>query len=350
MRYQPLPILLLVLQAHGQTLVSELPQQRSVLLEEYTAINCGNCPAGHALAASLVAANPGQVNVVAVHGGGLAIPGQGQPDLRTTAGAALWQHYGVTSQPRGAINRIPVGGLTVMSTPQWTAAVADVLASPSPVNIGVSSTFDPGPRILTVNVELYYTADGPGEADRITVDLVQDHIIGYQQDYQNGAHADYDHVHVLRASITDHWGDAVNTTSIGSFVQRSYSFTVPAEWEIADCEVVAFVSEAQGEVYQARSVAADGGSSTGGAEVGTDEELVAPPFPWPAMDQVLIPIASSERAGRLRVMDSTGRTLTSLPVVGASVTLDVRQLRSGYYWFSIERIDGNRTGRFVVAH
>ncbi len=349
MRYHILPILLLALQAQGQTLVSELPQQRSVLFEEYTAINCGNCPAGHALAANLVAANPGQVSVVAVHGGGLAVPGQGQPDLRAAVGTALWQHYGVTSQPRAAINRLPVNGQTVVSTSQWAAAVEDVLSATSPVNIGVASSFDPGPRILTLNVELFYTADGPGAADRITVELVQDHIIGYQQDYQNGAHANYDHRHVLRACITDLWGDEVSTTTPGSFVQRSYAFTVPAEWDIADLEVVAFVSEHQGEVYQARSVAADGGFTTGEMEVEATSEAIAPPFPSPAVDQVFVPTGSSERSGLLRVMDSTGRMLKSVPVTKAPLHMDVRDLPSGIYLFSIEGLNGTRAGRFVVA-
>ena len=350
MRHQILFLLLpLAVGAQAQTLVSDQPQQRSVLLEEYTAINCGNCPGGHALAASLVAANPGQIHVVAVHGGGLAIPSQGQPDLRSTAGTALWQHYGVASQPRAAINRIPVGSQPVVSTSQWANAVNNVLASSSPVNIGVASTFDPGPRTLTVHVELFYTADGPGAADRISVVLVQDHIIGYQQDYQNGAQANYDHRHVLRAFITDLWGDEVTTTSSGSFVERTYTFTVPAEWNIADCEVVAFVSEYQGEVYQARSIAADGGFTTGAEEVTSQSEAIAAPFPSPAMDHVFFPTGPMERSGQLRIMDGIGQLVSLVPIGKAPVYVDVRDLRPGIYSFAVESEGGTRTGRFVVA-
>lgn len=42
-------------------------------------------------------------------------------------------------------------------------------------------------------------------------------------------------------------------------VERTFTVTVPAAWNIANCEVTAFVSEYQSEVYQARTVAADGG-------------------------------------------------------------------------------------------
>lgn len=341
-------VLLLALDSQGQILVSDQPQQRTVLLEEYTAINCGNCPGGHALAANLVAANPGQIHVVAVHGGGLATPSTGQPDLRSAPSTALWQHYGVASQPRAAINRIPVGSQTVMSTSQWTNAVNNVLASPSPVNIGVGSTFEAGPRTLTVQVELFYTADGAGAADRITVLLLQDHIIGYQQDYVYGAQANYDHRHVLRAAITELWGDEVTTTSAGSFVERTYTFTVPEEWDIADCEVVAFVSEYQGEVYQACSAIADGGFTTGEEEVGDNTSTVAAPFPVPATDQVFFPVGPSERSGQLRILDATGRTVLLRPIGKAPLHVDVRDLLAGTYLFAVESMSGTRTGRFIV--
>lgn len=341
--------LLFALRAQGQTLTSDQPQPRSVLLEEYTAINCGNCPAGHALAASLVAVDPGQVHVVGVHGGGLAAPGQGQPDLRSSCGLALWQHYGVTSQPRAAINRVPVNGQTVVTTSQWANAVSNILASPSPVNIGIASTFDPGPRILSVTIELFYTDDSPGAADRITVELAQDHIIGYQQDYQNGAQAGYDHRHVLRDCITDIWGDEVTITSAGTLVQRSYSYTVPAAWDITACEVVAFVSEFQGDVYQARSVAADGGFTTGEEMNSPGNTATAPPFPSPASEVIFIPLGPLERSGQLHIMDTTGRWIRSVGITNGSLLLDVRDLSSGTYMFTIEAMDRTRSGRFVIA-
>ncbi len=350
MRHTLFIFLLLALRAESQTLVSEQPQQRTILLEEYTAINCGNCPTGHSLAASLVAANPGQVSVVAVHGGGLAIPGPGQPDLRSTSGTALWQHYGVTSQPRAAINRLPVNGQTVVSTTQWANAVSNALSFASPVNIGASSSFDPGPRLLTVDIELFYTADSPGAADRITVELVQDHIIGYQQDYQNGAQANYDHVHVLRAGITDLWGDEVTNPTAGSFVQRSYTFTVPTEWDITDLQVVAFVGAYQGEVFQARSVSADGGFTTGEVEGALSADVPEPPFPSPAVDHMFFRTGPMERQGQLRIIDSCGRLLKSIPITNAPLQMDVRDLRSGIYLFTIEGMSSTRAGRFVVAH
>lgn len=348
MKFALLPSFLLALPVCAQTLVSDQPQNRTVLLEEYTAINCGNCPVGHALAEDLLLAYPGSLTVVAVHGGGLADPGQGQPDLRTSWGASLWSHYGVNSQPRGAINRIPVNSQTVISTSGWTTAVNNALALPSPVNIGVASAFDPGPRTLTVDVELFYTADSPGGSDRITVELKENHIIGYQQDYQNGAHADYDHVHALRACITDLWGDEVNTTDQGALVARSYSFTVPEAWDIANCEVVAIVSEYQGEIYQARSVMADGGFTTDVTDNAARATDVAFPYPVPANERVFIPLSRTEAQATIRVMDNLGREVRTERSSAGLWDLDVHAWPGGVYSFSITSANSVRTGRFIV--
>ena len=335
------------MQAQAQSLVHDQPQLRSVLLEEFTAINCGNCPAGHALAADLVADHPDRVHVVAVHGGGLAIPGAGQPDLRSSCGTPLWQQFAVTYQPSAVINRSPANGQLVTGLSGWAGAVNAVLASPAPVNIGMASSFDAGTRLLTVTVELLYTADGQGAEDRLTVVLTEDPITGYQQDYQNGAHPNYDHRHVLRDCITALWGDVVPVTTAGTFVQRTYTFTVPADRDIAACAVVGFVSEAQGEVHQVRSVAADGGSTTGVADRGPAS--AAPPYPVPADAELTIPLSPDERQGVVRVWDRTGRPLQVLPCGAGPVQVDVRSLQPGLYTFTVEGLHGPRTGRFAVA-
>jgi len=350
MKYATLPVLLFAGPMHAQTLVDDQPQARTVLLEEYAAIHCGNCPVGHALAASLISAHPGRVTAVELHGGGLAEPGPGEPEFRSEWSTALWSHYGVASQPRGSINRIPVGGQTVISTSGWTNAAVNALALPSPANIGLASTFDPDPRTLTVSVELYYTGDSPGGSDRLSVFLKENHLFGYQQDYQNGAHADYDHENILRAYITDLWGDEVTMTDQATLVSRTYTFAVPEAWDIANCEVVAFVSEYQAEIYQARSVMANGGFTTAVPDVHAQEAPVALPFPVPASDRVFIPLSDSGTHSMIRVSDNLGREVLLNRLSADHAEFDVRAWPAGVYSFSIASEGGMRNGCFVVQH
>jgi len=250
------------LTAVGQSLVSQFPQDRTVLLEDFTGIHCGYCPEGHVIAASLEALHGPRLTVVGVHAGAFAVPGVGEPDFQTTDGTAIDAHFTIGGYPAGVISRHVFNGEDDLGRGAWEGAVAEMLALPSPVNLGMQSSFDAGTRDLTVNVELLYTQDSPLGDDHISVLLKENHINGPQTDYgPSGNHTNYDHVHVLRTYITSTWGDVVTTTTAGTTVNRTYTFNVPLGWDIANCEVVAFVSEYQSDVYQVREVAADGGTT-----------------------------------------------------------------------------------------
>ncbi len=247
--------LLLPTVAFGQSLVGTSPENRTALLEDFTGIHCVYCPDGHVIMAQIAAANPGKVSMVGVHAGGFAAPGAGEPDFRTPEGTALDNFYQIPGYPSGVINRHAFPGGAARSRGSWVGDVAEMLSMPSPVNLGVESNFDTVSQELTVHVQLYYTSDSPGGDDHISVLVTEDHIIGPQ----TGGSANYDHLHVLRDYFTGIWGEAVSTTSTGTTVDRTYTLTVPAAWNIANCKVTAFVGEYQSDVYQARTVDANGG-------------------------------------------------------------------------------------------
>ncbi|MBL7962770.1 MAG: Omp28-related outer membrane protein [Flavobacteriales bacterium] len=270
------PVLFLPFLLSAQSLVSTAPQQRTALLEDFTGVNCGWCPQGHAVAAGIEAQHPDEVVVVGVHAGGFAVPSAGQPDFRTTEGTAIDAHFTIGGYPAGVINRRLFNGQDDLGRGLWEGAVNEVLGLSSPVNVGVMSSFDAVSRDLTVTVELYYTASSPGGDDYISVLIKEDHLIGWQTDYTNGNNPNYDHTHVLRGYVTSTWGDVVTTTTAGTTVVRTYTFNVPAAWNIANCEVVAFASEYQSEVYQVREVPADGGTTLLiGMLTGTTETFLA---------------------------------------------------------------------------
>jgi len=256
------PFLLLPLLAGAQSLVSDQPQLRTAYLEDFTGLHCGYCPEGHVIMEGLEEQHGPRFVTVGIHAGPFAAPSAGEPDFRTTAGTAIDAHFTIGGYPAGVINRHLFNGADDLGRGAWEGAVAEMLAQPSPVNLGLASTFDEASRELTVTVELLYTGDSPAGTDFISVLVKEDHIIAPQTDYgPAGNHAAYDHMNVLRAHVTDTWGDAVTTTSAGSSVLRTYTYTLPAAWNADNCKVVAFVSEDRSEVYQAREVNAIGGTT-----------------------------------------------------------------------------------------
>ena len=96
-------------------------------------------------------------------------------------------------------------------------------------------------------MELYYTANSPAGDDYISVLVKEDHLNGPQTDYgPSGDHANYDHMHVLRGYVTNTWGDMIPNPTMGSTVTRSYTMTIPAGWNVANCRVVAFSEKING--------------------------------------------------------------------------------------------------------
>ncbi len=327
--------------SYAQNLVGTAPQARTALLEKFTAINCGNCPAASSASNVLATAYGEDLVRINVHGGGLANPSGSQPDFRTTEGTALWNQFNVFFQPQGSINR-----QALQQANGWSTSIQVVLAELSPVNIGLASNFDAGTQTITVEVELYYTNDSPAGEDRIHVALTQDHIFGYQQDYTNGAQANYDHRHVLRDYFTAIDGDPVTTTMMGAFVSRMYSLVVPTTWSLAELDVVAFVADTGGEVHQVRSVDADGGATVGVA----DEDRfggLGNAYPVPASDLVIVPLFEPMTNAVLVLRDAVGRVVMEqrVPDGADSVLCAVSQLADGVYTYAL----GNGAARVLVV-
>ncbi len=251
----------------AQTLVDTIPSNRNVVLEEFTGIHCVYCPDGHKKAQQLKDAHPNDVFLVNIHEGGYATPSTGEPDFRTSFGTAIAAQSVLAGYPAGTVNRHRFPGFTQNTTSAtatatsrgyWAQLADSVMSWPSYCNIGMSATIDAATRLLTVNVELYYTANGASNMN-LNVALIQDNVEGPQtggstynptQVLPNG---NYNHMHMLRHMLTGQWGDTITTTAAGTLVQRTYTYTLPSSitsvpLELGNLELVAFVSEGQQEV------------------------------------------------------------------------------------------------------
>jgi len=223
-------------------LVSTTPTPRNVVLEEFTGIKCGYCPDGHAIAKSIYDANPGRVVIINIHAGSYANPSAGQPDFRTPYGDAFASFAGVTGYPSGMVNRVPPGGSgsLAMGRNQWTGSASTILGSGnSPVNVGLLSTWTETTRTLKIKVELYFT-EALGGNGKLNVAFLQSGVIGYQA----SGGENYEHNHIMREMVTGQWGEEITETAKGKKVVKEYTYVVPAEYNIENCDVVAFVTNA----------------------------------------------------------------------------------------------------------
>lgn len=153
-------VLLLAGSMFAQSIVGTDPENKNVVLEEFTGIHCTYCPQGHQIAQGIQNANPNDVVLINIHTGSYANPNAGEPDFRTPWGSAIAGQSGLTGYPAGTVNRhlfpgMSQGSGTAMSRGNWSAASSQILAQSSYANVGLESFIDVETRELLVNVEVY---------------------------------------------------------------------------------------------------------------------------------------------------------------------------------------------------
>ena len=237
----------------AQTNVSTTPENKNVVLEEYTGISCPYCPDGHAIANSIKDNNPsGDVMLINIHTGGYANPQGPGTDFRTNYGAALATNASVSGYPTGSINRVGPS----MSRSDWASSTAAQLSQPSPVNIWSEAIIDMGTNTLTVNVEIYYTGSQTVTSNKLNVAVLQNNIEGPQSggaQYNPSAilsNGNYNHTHMLRHLMTGQWGDDITNVTQGNFETRSYTWNMPSningvDFDPTNLEIVSFIAEGQ---------------------------------------------------------------------------------------------------------
>ncbi|MDD4150793.1 MAG: Omp28-related outer membrane protein [Bacteroidales bacterium] len=235
----------------AQSIVTTRPQKKAVVLEEFTGMNCPACPSGHSIAEGIVTNNPGKTFIINIHTGGYAAPDVGQPDYRTSFGNALEGQVNLGGYPSATINRHLFEDLTenegtALSRANWAQAAERIFAQASPVNVGLSTSYNSETRVVSINVDAYYVEGLPFgvESNFIQVAILENNIIGPQA----GASNNYNHKHMLRHLVTGQWGDEIEGIEQGSLINRTYTYTLNDNFVPENCEVVAFITETKQEV------------------------------------------------------------------------------------------------------
>ncbi len=234
----------------AQEYVSTQPQNRNVLIEEFTGRNCGYCPDGHRIANLIVANNPGRVWAVNIHAGGYSPVTY--PNMNTTDGTAITSGFGIGGFPAGHVNRSTAEDL---GRNQWESHTNTQLAQQAEVNVAGFVTLNHTTRTANITVEVYYTANSSQSTNYLTIMMLQDSILGSQSgNYYNPSqmlNGQYVHQHVLRDVVTSTWGDEISPTTAGTLITKNYTYQIPesigvpngVEVDLNNILFLAFVSE-----------------------------------------------------------------------------------------------------------
>lgn len=226
-----------------------------VLVEDFTAHQCGNCPAAAIIAEDIAASNPGRVAVMAIHAGSLAATDDNyfDTDWTTEEGDVFWDELDFQANPLGRVNRI--GGPGNFYAPaQWEEQVDALLAAESAA-LGLEVVTDWVPEDDALNIHVHGSfAEAVQGPISLSVLFLESGIIDYQLDYASDPEVvpDYEFKHVLRGSVTGAnglgFGEAANAAEPGQEVVTSFTFEWPAEWVIENSTVLAVVTGGDGVV------------------------------------------------------------------------------------------------------
>jgi len=151
-------------------------------------------------------------------------------------------------------------GGTAMGRGFWTNTATQLIAENAAVNLGAVANYNAITKVLSVKVDLYYTADETA-SNYINVAFLQNGIVG-SQNTTSGTNNAYVQNNVVRYFITGQWGDAVPAASAksGTKYSKTYTYTVPADYNgatippgggavfINNCDVVVFVGRGRSEI------------------------------------------------------------------------------------------------------
>jgi len=231
---------------------------KNVLVEDFTAHQCGNCPPAAEIAEGLSESNPDRVFPLAIHAGNLAITNNAYPiDWTNEDSDLFWSQLDFQANPLGRINR--KGGTGDFFSPsEWSAEVASELVSETPLQLQIKTFWHPsaGDVQLNIHVNGQFTSGGLGGECRLAILFTESQLIGDQLYYGNDPEhmTDYQFNHMLRGSVTGAEGLVVIVDALQGYeFQSNYTFNWDPEWIFENTSILVVASKENGEVVNCLS-------------------------------------------------------------------------------------------------
>ena len=194
------------------------------LIIRFTADWCGYCPA---MASNIAIAQkelPDKIEALHMHCSG---------NLTFSNAGPMMDLYKVTSFPSGLMDM-----RRSIYSPE---SIGEVLVEteknyPSQTGIAFYSILEN--NNLELDLLLYAKI---ADKYKVTIMLLEDNVVSWQADYNNGEREDYVHSGVVRMALTNILGDDCTTTRSNQVVKKHYSVTIPASYKKENMRVVVYV-------------------------------------------------------------------------------------------------------------
>lgn len=334
--------------------------ERTSLLEHFTTARCQYCPDGHDRLEQAMNGYEDRICWVAHHVGfytdNMTIS-ESQEIMALYGGNSTWApamaidrnvEFADGAEDGGVVGSV---GYVADLVNQFQAATS----TPAFVTVNLSNlSYDAQSRQLTVTVSGSFLADYVG-SPTLSLFITQDGIRASQSS-TSGTIQNYEHNHVIRACISDTWGDAdaFNNTTAGSTFTKTFTYTLPTKFSANACRLVAFVSDYGADMLH-RTVAnatksgylLEGADPTTGiGDVQASMQVVT--YPNPATEMAYV--SAEGRINSYEMVDAMGRKVMNQENLNADILeLNVSSLSAGIYFITITTDKGVATERLTVV-
>lgn len=223
-------------------------QLRNVFIEDFTGHRCKNCPKASKQIDELVTAfGADRIIGLAIHAGPGNFTGTTTDyptDFTTTDGKQIQNFFGTNFLPVGMVNRenyTPSGNSHWSSYTNWPTLSSEAMDSTLRVALEVTATLNNG--TLTVSTTALPQMAINHNLD-VTVLVKESGIVSPQLQPDDTRDEDYVHKNVLRAYVTDVWGESIGTAPIvvGDELTANHTMTWDNTWVKENSAVVVYVS------------------------------------------------------------------------------------------------------------
>lgn len=263
-----------------------------------------------------------------------------------------YEQYNITFTPAGMIDMGEYGAYTINSQhPTWEAELTARAAGVSPVELTMTSSVNNASRLLTVtlNAEFTYAFTGPFN---LNVYVAEDDVPGPQTNAASG----YIHNRVMRAmlgGVAGTTGVVPNTPVVGTTYSRTYTWTVPAGYDIDKLHLVGLIEHTP-STFANRYTVNSVNRSVAGVGIDElslgDERLEA--YPNPFNERLAVHVADHSGNATLELIGMDGRvayqnTIVLNEMAATTVEFGGVELANGAYVLRIRTREGVAEQRVI---
>lgn len=229
--------------------------ERKVVIEEFTGVECVNCPQGSAELENLLGLYGENLIAISIHAGIFSDPyPESKHDFRTEEGTNIQEFVGnPLGWPSAVVNRYnATGGRLQQPLNRWAGAIDEALSRDPLASVAGDLVFDRQTRTGSISLRSVALAS-INEPLYITLLITESHIKDAQLT-PSGLVLDYDHKHVLRKVLTSYSGQRIaEGLGIGEVVEKNFNFSFDPSWVTDNCKLIAFLhyNENSKEILQA---------------------------------------------------------------------------------------------------